>query len=76
MISTYVKRSIGEERYEAKVSRTVLKRGLGSDTHSYFNIPTQFQRMERNGDHYLFVLVPFPLLSIEAKKKNELSLPY
>ena len=38
MISTYVKGSIGEERYEVKVSRTVLKRGLGSDTHSYFNI--------------------------------------
>ena len=37
MISTYVKRSIGEERYDWKQSRTVLKRGLGGDSYSYFN---------------------------------------
>ena len=37
MISTYVKGSIGEERYELKGSRTVLKRGLGGDSLSYFN---------------------------------------
>ena len=36
MISTHVKRSIGEKRYESKDSRTVLKRGLGGDSYSYF----------------------------------------
>jgi hypothetical protein len=38
MISTCARGSIGEERYELKGSRTVLKRGLGGDSHSYFNI--------------------------------------
>ena len=36
MISTHVKRSMVEERYDGKLSRTVLKRGLGGDSYSYF----------------------------------------
>jgi hypothetical protein len=37
MISTCVKGSMGEEPYDGKLSRTVLKRGLAGDCHSYFN---------------------------------------
>jgi L-2-hydroxyglutarate oxidase len=38
MISTCVRGSIQEEPDEVKVSRPVLKRGLGSDAYSYFNV--------------------------------------
>ena len=35
-------------------------------------IPIRFQETELKDDRFRFVLVPFPLLSIEAKKKKRI----